>query len=232
MCTLSLQHRDASSGRKPGRCKFCRSRAKYIPGQRSFDASRLFGGGGDRNGGAASNSGGISGGGGPFGRRRERGEPRRAASEDRRSDGMTTEGELTCELFFKLRMYLYCTRKYVMKVKKFSFFATGCGYSFFPSPFLFPLSVRRVRPDLLPNTCLTIQTHSTYLAVPFPFGLLLSPRNRELVDYPRPGRSLDRKQYERVIGLSAAGPITTHQDQISSSICPYRDRVRCLIGVW
>ncbi len=231
MCTLSLQHRDASSGRKPGRCKFCRSRAKYIPGQRSFDASRLFGGGGDRNGGAASNSGGISGGGGPFGRRRERGEPRRAASEDRRSDGMTTEGELTCELFLKVTKVplLY---QIICYERSFHFCHWLCIYSFFPSPFLFPLSVRRVRPDLLPNTCLTIQTRSTYLAVPFPFGLLLSPRNRELVDYPRPGRSLDRKQYERVIGLSAAGPITTHQDQISSSICPYRDRVRCLIGVW
>ena len=45
---------------KRGRCKFCRSRAKYMPGQRSFDASRLFG------------------------RRRERGEPRRAVSEDQR----------------------------------------------------------------------------------------------------------------------------------------------------
>ena len=43
---------------KRGRCKFCRSRAKYLPGQRSFDASKIFG------------------------RRRERGEPRRAASED------------------------------------------------------------------------------------------------------------------------------------------------------
>ena len=54
---------------KRGRCKFCRSRAKYVSGQRSFDASRLFG------------------------RRRERGEPRRAASEDqrKRDRGSTAE---------------------------------------------------------------------------------------------------------------------------------------------
>jgi len=53
----SEQH---SGNGKRGRCKFCRSRAKYMPGQRSFDASRLFG------------------------RRREKGEPRRAVSEDQR----------------------------------------------------------------------------------------------------------------------------------------------------
>ncbi|QQP52699.1 Uncharacterized protein FKW44_004928, partial [Caligus rogercresseyi] len=33
---------------KPGRCRFCRCKAKYIPGQRSFDATRLFGGKKDR----------------------------------------------------------------------------------------------------------------------------------------------------------------------------------------
>eukprot|EP00093_Oithona_nana_P014695 14695.XXX_389920_391757_1 [CDS] Oithona nana genome sequencing. len=48
---------------KRGRCKFCRSRAKYLPGQRSFDASKIFG------------------------RRKERGEPRRAASEDQSREG-------------------------------------------------------------------------------------------------------------------------------------------------
>ena len=59
---------------KRGRCKFCRSRAKYMPGQRSFDASRLFG------------------------RRRERGEPRRAVSEDQRGqseDAGDLDGKLT-----------------------------------------------------------------------------------------------------------------------------------------
>lgn len=54
---------------KRGRCKFCRSRAKYLPGQRSFDASKIFG------------------------RRRERGEPRRAASEDQSREGQgSSEG--------------------------------------------------------------------------------------------------------------------------------------------
>eukprot|EP00094_Tigriopus_californicus_P010238 TCALIF_09877-PA protein Name:"Protein of unknown function" AED:0.15 eAED:0.15 QI:0/0.5/0.4/0.8/1/1/5/106/428 len=53
--------------KKPGRCKFCRSKAKYLNSQRSFDAAKLFG------------------------RRREKAEPRRAISEDRRSDGQTTE---------------------------------------------------------------------------------------------------------------------------------------------
>jgi hypothetical protein len=37
---------------------------------------------------------GSSGGGGFGGRRRERGETRRTMSEDRRSDGMTTEGRI------------------------------------------------------------------------------------------------------------------------------------------
>ena len=69
----------SSSGgkKKPGRCKFCRSKAKYVPGQRSFDASRFF-------------RGGSGGGGGTEDGRRQ--QPRRAVSEDRRSDGMTTEG--------------------------------------------------------------------------------------------------------------------------------------------
>ena len=48
----------SSSGKKGGRCKFCRSKAKYLPGQRSFDAAGIFG------------------------RRREQREPRRAVSED------------------------------------------------------------------------------------------------------------------------------------------------------
>jgi len=58
---------------KRGRCKFCRSRAKYVSGQRSFDASRLFG------------------------RRRERGEPRRAASEDQRKRDRGSAAELDNE---------------------------------------------------------------------------------------------------------------------------------------
>ena len=67
---FSLQNSSSGKSKKRGRCKFCRSRAKYVPGQRSFDASRIFG------------------------RRRERAEPRRAVSEDRRSDGQTTEGKV------------------------------------------------------------------------------------------------------------------------------------------
>ena len=47
-----------NGGKKPGRCKFCRSKAKYLPGQRSFDAAGIFG------------------------RRHEQREPRRALSED------------------------------------------------------------------------------------------------------------------------------------------------------
>ena len=83
---LPLQQKEAASSpsgkKKPGRCKFCRSKAKYVPGQRSFDASRFFrgGGGGGGGGGAVADDG--------------RRQPRRAASEDRRSDGMTTEGKL------------------------------------------------------------------------------------------------------------------------------------------
>ena len=82
-----LQQKEAAAAppsgkKKPGRCKFCRSKAKYVPGQRSFDASRFFRGGGGGGGAVAED-----------GRR----QPRRAASEDRRSDGMTTEGMLFWE---------------------------------------------------------------------------------------------------------------------------------------
>uniref|UniRef100_A0A0K2TML9 Uncharacterized protein n=1 Tax=Lepeophtheirus salmonis TaxID=72036 RepID=A0A0K2TML9_LEPSM len=55
-----FQESTNSNGKKPGRCKFCRCKAKYIPGQRSFDATRLFGGG-----------------------KKDRGLSRRSVSEDR-----------------------------------------------------------------------------------------------------------------------------------------------------
>ena len=59
--SLSILQKTDKSSRKSGRCKFCRTKPKYLPNQRSLDAGRIFG------------------------RRRERTEPRRALSEDRRS---------------------------------------------------------------------------------------------------------------------------------------------------
>ena len=56
---LNLQRTDKAN-KKSGRCKFCRTKPKNLPNQRSLDAGRFFG------------------------RRKERGEPRRALSEDRR----------------------------------------------------------------------------------------------------------------------------------------------------
>ena len=63
LCLFALQTSSSGiGGKKPGRCKFCRSKAKYIPGQRSFDAAGIFG------------------------RRREQREPRRTMSEDQPRD--------------------------------------------------------------------------------------------------------------------------------------------------
>jgi len=68
--TSSVAVGGARAKKSNGRCRFCRSKGRYVPGQRSFDqaAAKLFG------------------------KRKEwRAESRRAISEDRRSDGQTTE---------------------------------------------------------------------------------------------------------------------------------------------